>query len=196
MKEFCKKVIEEMEQRFSFDIGDIAHKAAAVDPRYKLKGLSSVDSTQIKGALELDLAKILQKHSPTHSEAAAPSIQSSPQLSPVGKILKLAFDSSESDSSTDTDPVSMGDEINKYFSLKVVADNKDPLIWWKENENLFPNLVKLVHKYLGIPATSTPSERVFSVARNTATELRSSLTGSHVEALVFLKANKDLWISK
>nr|XP_039270001.1 zinc finger BED domain-containing protein 4-like [Styela clava] len=151
---------------------------------------------KVKGALELDLAKILQKHSPTHSEAAAPSIQSSPQLSPVGKILKLAFDSSESDSSTDTDPVSMGDEINKYFSLKVVADNKDPLIWWKENENLFPNLVKLVQEYLGIPATSMPSERVFSVAGNTATELKSSLTGFHVEALVFLKANKNLWISK
>ncbi|KAI4830995.1 hypothetical protein KUCAC02_002596 [Chaenocephalus aceratus] len=65
----------------------------------------------------------------------------------------------------------------------------NPLEWWAENAHRVRRLAKLSRSYLTIPATGTPSERVFSLAGNTVTRQRSSLLPSHVDALVFLNAD-------
>ena len=41
---------------------------------------------------------------------------------------------------------------------------EDPISWWRNNEAKYPNIAKVAKKYLGIPASSAPSERVFSRA--------------------------------
>ena len=38
------------------------------------------------------------------------------------------------------------------------------MAWWNMNEHRFPKLAKLAKIYLGIPATSASSERLFSKA--------------------------------
>jgi hypothetical protein len=40
----------------------------------------------------------------------------------------------------------------------------NPLDWWRVHKDDFPHLANLSIKYLAIPATSAPSERVFSTA--------------------------------
>ena len=51
---------------------------------------------------------------------------------------------------------------------KILADGKetfvDPLDWWKRRSVEFPYIAKLARKVVCIPATSAPSERVFSAA--------------------------------
>jgi hypothetical protein len=46
-------------------------------------------------------------------------------------------------------------------------------LWWRENKHLYLNIAWTAHKWLCVPATSTPSERVFS---NCGVALRPVLT--------------------
>ncbi len=69
----------------------------------------------------------------------------------------------------------------------------DPLPWWKEHERRFPILARLARRFLCTPATSVPSEHLFSVCGNIVTQKRASLTPSSVGLLAFLTENCDLF---
>jgi len=62
----------------------------------------------------------------------------------------------------------------------------NPLDWWRVHESDFPHLAKMSMKYLSIPATSAPSERVFSTAGLTIAKDRARLEASRANELVFL----------
>ena len=53
-----------------------------------------------------------------------------------------------------------------------------------------PHLKQLASKYLCIPATSASSERCFSSVGLTVSELRTQLSGEHLEALNVMHCNK------
>lgn len=65
--------------------------------------------------------------------------------------------------------------------------------WWKENElRSIPLITFLVCKYLAIPATSAPSDHVFSLAGGVCNWRRVSLTPENLNAVMLLNANRDL----
>ena len=78
------------------------------------------------------------------------------------------------------------EELEQYLVEKTVKRKSNPLSWWRENDKRFPQLSKVARCLLNIPATFTPSERVFSVAGLTVNKLRSSLKRKNVDSLVFL----------
>lgn len=80
------------------------------------------------------------------------------------------------------------DELGIYLSSPVVSfDPKfDPIQTWKESRNVYPNLYKIAMKYLGLVATSVPSERLFSKAGATITQSRNRLLGKRLGKLIFL----------
>ncbi len=80
-------------------------------------------------------------------------------------------------------------ELQSYLLSAAVDSEENPLFWWKEHAKQFPALSKLAQKYLCIPATSSPSERVFSTGGNIVTCLRTSLKPESVDRLVFLAKN-------
>ncbi len=51
--------------------------------------------------------------------------------------------------------------------------NNDPLNWWHINEKRYSVLAVMAKYYLSIPATSSPSERVFSKAGSIENEKRN-----------------------
>lgn len=63
-------------------------------------------------------------------------------------------------------------EIDAYFKESVIKKD-DILDWWRNNKLRFPNLFRLIKKYLCIPATGCPSERVFSKAGEIVCKKRS-----------------------
>lgn len=82
-------------------------------------------------------------------------------------------------------------EILSYRNGIPIPLNSSPLEWWKVNAYAYPILAPLAKAYLCIPATSVPSERVFSTAGDIVSAQRSLITPEHVDMLVFLKKNQS-----
>ncbi|XP_051964154.1 zinc finger BED domain-containing protein 4-like [Xyrauchen texanus] len=80
------------------------------------------------------------------------------------------------------------DEILKYRERDTLGLDGDVLQWWRLQVDL-PPLSALAKRYLSIPATSVPAERVFSTAGDIVTAQRSLLHPDHVDQLIFLKKN-------
>ena len=87
------------------------------------------------------------------------------------------------------------DEFDAWFSVpetrQVNATSPiDPLAWWKLHGSRFPRISKLAIKYrLAIPASSAPSERVFSRAKLIQQRQRWNLLPQRLEACIMLKHN-------
>ena len=67
----------------------------------------------------------------------------------------------------------------------------DVMTWW-ESQNTYPNISKLARALLAIPATSVPSERIFSLAGLAINAKRSGLLPSSVDKMIFVHENVHL----
>jgi hypothetical protein len=65
----------------------------------------------------------------------------------------------------------------------------DPLQWWLLRKDQFPILFGMAEQYLAIPATSAPSERLWSIASRIVTIRRAKLSSEIVANIMFLKEN-------
>ncbi len=73
--------------------------------------------------------------------------------------------------------------------MPIVRENKNLLDWWRAKQKIFPILSIIAQKYLGIPATSVASERLFSDIGNHITVKRSLLDPDLLRKMLFLKCN-------
>lgn len=72
-------------------------------------------------------------------------------------------------------------ELDKYLSESLLNRQLDPLKWWSSRKQIYPRLYEIVKRRLCVPATSVPSERVFSKAGLVLNSKRTRLTTSKVE---------------
>jgi len=77
-------------------------------------------------------------------------------------------------------------EVERYKNTRTIGSSENPLKWWRENAPLYPRVASLAKKYLGIPATSAPSERAFSTASNVDSRHRGRLDPESLEMCVLL----------
>ncbi|KAG9272324.1 zinc finger BED domain-containing protein 1-like [Astyanax mexicanus] len=88
-----------------------------------------------------------------------------------------------------TPAVKATEEVNRYREVKPIPLSENPLTWWRLHAGEYPLLARQAKRYLCIPGTSVPSERVFSTAGDIVTAQRSCLTPQHVDQLLFLQKN-------
>jgi len=79
--------------------------------------------------------------------------------------------------------------LKKYLNENLLLITGDPLLWWKEKENEYPVLSRIARKFLGITATSAPSERIFSKAGFIMNERRLAMKDELLDELIFLSHN-------
>jgi len=170
--------------------------ACIIDPRFKqCKFLGVEKQIEVKAALSKLACEEKDRQDNDKSETLPTEFESTPQNSANKKLSGLAIllgddytSASESGTSiAESDPVLQ--EVETYLKEKPLDREESPLVWWRDNGYRFPLLSHIARKYLTIPATSTPAERVFSTAGLTVTKLRSCLSSEHVNMLVYLNKN-------
>ena len=58
-------------------------------------------------------------------------------------------------------PGEFSSELRNYLSQPTISRKADPLKYWEAIKHSFPYIYSVVQKYLSVPATSVPSERLF-----------------------------------
>ncbi|XP_052127958.1 zinc finger protein 618-like [Frankliniella occidentalis] len=84
---------------------------------------------------------------------------------------------------------SIADEVDLYVVLATCSPtvrSKDLLKWWKEKSSDLPVLSRVARMILATPASSSASERNFSVAGRLITPRRNCLAADTVDVLLFL----------
>jgi hypothetical protein len=86
--------------------------------------------------------------------------------------------------------ISPKDEFNSFINSPPICDN-NVLMWWKGHQKDYPTLSILSKKYLGIPATSVTSERIFSKTGWLLSKKRQLLSANIVNSVIFINSNYD-----
>lgn len=125
-------------------------------------------------------------------DIAVPVIEpnSKESAQPASPVALLAQKHSAQISSSDR----IHDEVEYFLttaSLAYVPDG-DILKYWKKMQGQFPWLSALAKSILCILATSTPSERVFSIAGLVVTAKRSCLHPLRVHKIIFVHNNYNV----
>ena len=151
--------------------------ASLLDPRYKkLLFLNPDQCKTAESTLDAMLDEMPLKMAQTRTD------EPSAKRSRVECALDfLDFTSPEKRGSDD-------DELKSYLCEKTSSDNT--LTWWKERESKYPRISHIAKRVLAIPATSVPSERIFSAAGLLVNKLRTRLSCDLVDNIIFLNKNK------
>ena len=170
-------------------------KSCLLDPRYRGNNFDEYAEEETKCALINEMLDTEDRESGASASAAdQPESLAQTAVPPPTKKRTLGdlLKSRTSTSATVPKRARADLELTRYLQEEPIDSNDNPLAWWCNNQERFPLLSKVARKYMCICATSTPSERVFSVAGNVVTPLRSSLKPHKVNMLVFLARNKDM----
>ena len=80
-------------------------------------------------------------------------------------------------------------ELERYDASKIVHQDGQPIDFWKSANTQYPLLSVVAYKLLAIPATSVPSERLFSTAGLVVSKLRASTSPENAAKILVLNKN-------
>lgn len=212
-KKFKEAAVEELLSRFNSLFSPLpsdqspipmALRGSALDIRFhKLKSLAGHQARTIRTAIESEIVAYgVQKANESVSAVVnLPAVSQSDADQHVNVGSLLSYLQADARPEDDDYVVNEGNaftarsvrhQMALFVSQSQQPHDTDPLQWWKKNELRFKSLSSAARKYLAIPATSAPSERVFSIAGNICNRRRASLSPDHLDSLVFLNANAEL----
>lgn len=84
-------------------------------------------------------------------------------------------------------------EVARYLTSARTDTHLTLLQWWKNNGHFYPRLSLLARKYLSVPASSVPCERVFSLAGHLVNKKRARLSKDNIDLIIFLNKNMTYW---
>jgi hypothetical protein len=80
-------------------------------------------------------------------------------------------------------------EVQRYLTDPPISRCEDPLKYLREHQNVYTHLFKLANTFLCTPASSVPSERIFSKCGEIVSKKRNRLNPKTVEKIMFLNKN-------
>lgn len=151
--------------------------ASFMDPRFKVTYISREKVEDIKSRIMSEMKDSAQKEGTpsenTEAQTMEPPSEKKTKRS-LGSLLKTNPSPTPTASFMHLEQA-VEAELNSYLFSPIIHSEADPLAWWKLHQVTYPKLTKLAWKYLCIHATSSPSERLFSISGNVVTCLRTCL---------------------
>ncbi|XDV39812.1 hypothetical protein PO909_008999 [Leuciscus waleckii] len=166
---------------------ELLDMATLLDPRFRT---TYIDASKLEVVKKRAVSEISALCNSTTEEAGPSAVQEN--TPPKKKMTLGAFFKNSAPSTTphpQSEKTKIETELATYFLIPDIEPDTDPLEWWKLHQPNFPRLSLLAKKYLSIPATSAPSERVFSVGGGIVTCNRACLKPEVVDRLIFLAKN-------
>ncbi|XP_029994695.1 zinc finger BED domain-containing protein 4-like [Sphaeramia orbicularis] len=162
--------------------------ATLLDPRFKNLGFGNPAKAQeAEKQLILECATLIQP-----AETSDPQIAPSSSSTADNSLWDMFDQKVKNKTTTRSITADATIEVGKYLQEPFIPRSADPLAYWKERAVVFPHLHKLSNKFLCIPATSVPCERVFSKAGEVITKKRNRLHPSTAEKIIFLNKNLEI----
>ena len=168
--------------------------ASALDPRFKLKWCTSSEVDSLKSNL---IRKIKEANPSTdiqvNSQSECTPSSGVPSTSTGQKKQSLTFFDTLMNNSRAQAPCSVENVetiVEKYLSEPCLPQEENPLHFWKTHSEEYLCITKIVPRYLCIPASSAPIERIFSFAGKIFRPERCRLNDKTFETLMFLKCNQ------
>ncbi|KAL6204216.1 hypothetical protein ACLB2K_021484 [Fragaria x ananassa] len=179
--------------------------ATIMDPRFKLLAIEEwlkcfgLEQSEIDARIKTLLQQYYDIYKRNVVSSVASSLPSDGVPTPLGttstsinilrvqnfsmqRLKRARVSSSSSTNSTD---------LQVYLDLATIEVDDDnqfnDLGWWKTNHTLYDVLSLMAHDLLSVPASTVPSEAVFSDGGRVVSEKRAALSPNTIEALVCLK---------
>ncbi|XP_077340549.1 zinc finger BED domain-containing protein 4-like [Lithobates pipiens] len=175
--------------------------ATLLDPRYKAHVFASDTLSKAKTWLREENAIVSeQKRATSGDEGPEPKrtrtrAEEKEEPSPSGLLEKMYANilGAHGTPAEESDEQLISEQLEKYLQEPLIDRRTGlPLEWWKQNASRLCHLAPLARKFLCPPASSVPSERVFSEIGIIYDKKRSRLTGENAERLCFLNYNLKL----
>ena len=184
-------------------ISEILDICSFLDPRFKTKYLENKEGTisliteECLSTFDNGLEQDEQQQHNVHTSTSTVAVHDHDVTGPVSKKLKgltaILKNIEKEDEDKQCTPLTheqqIDNKIPSYLDFPIAEIETSPLVWWKVEYRRFPTLSQLAKKYLCIPATSVPSERVFSSGGHIVSSLRARLHPKNVNKLIFLSQN-------
>ena len=193
IKEFARHLLADIKNRFpKLGFHDLTVRYANfLDPR--LKGIHLRETNE----LETTRADI-ERHLSTFDEGTEGVEEGDEEkdinenLTATQKLLQVEGSSSTSVEMTPKYTKTAKREIEVYLKSPALLPNQSVLDWWRSHMELLPKLSALASMILAVPASSSASERLFSVAGCFDSLKRGRLRLETLETLTLLKTNKEI----
>jgi len=170
-----------------FHVKPLHRVATLLDPRLKIGLLSAEERDDAMFAVQSMMSEVEVVASSTDTDNATASATSQPPAKKMKVSTENAFLADLF--CTSSTPAAAHDELASYLTSTECVP--DVLSFWHGKEDMWPKLSMCAKWVLATPATSTSSERVFSVAGRTLDDRRSQLNPETVDRLLFLHGLPD-----
>ena len=189
--ELGSKLRAQMQHRFrNIEGNHLLAAATFLDPRFKKMAFNTPGAAQHIEQYLTEEMKSIETQSSDNSEIVNEAETTSAQDQENACSIWESFDEKVNHQLTHHTPTSDAIiETKQYLLLKNLGRKEDPLEWWKTHRQLYPRLFQLATKYLCIPGTSVPAERLFSKAGELISIKRNRIKEKNVDMLLFLNKN-------
>nr|XP_061801662.1 E3 SUMO-protein ligase ZBED1-like [Nerophis lumbriciformis] len=189
-KDVKRNILADLNDSYSDPVTDeLLDLASLLDPRFRTKYTDEEKVERVLSRAVEEMVSLMKTEQDTFPGAVGAEAEQEPDPPPKVKRKKTLASFFKKQSSTMSEEESARKELTVYLQTTEVESDADPLDWWRCHQTNFPRVAKLARQYLCIPATSAPSERVFSTDGNVVPCQRAALKPDAVDRLVFLAQN-------